>query len=148
MLSDVLTFTSEAFSLEPPVSERGLRYDLPLGDDIAAYLKEQLECKRVDWELSGPFREDYGAVLMLDRAKKVFTVTVSWQGGNSWALVFGQSHGCIGWLFRRKSDAQSLNEIKGLVDQVVTNEPLRFQTPRWIADADFYGLASHFVIPE
>jgi len=151
MVKDVLVFQSDAFSLEPPLSERGIRYDLPLGDDIAACLKERLESMGVVWKLHDPVREDYGAVLMLDREKDVFTITTTWQGGNSWALVFSQLRGCFGWFLNRKPKAQAqqaIEEIKALVNEVVLADAERFQNPSWIADDDFPGVAQNFVIPD
>jgi len=148
MVGDVLVFESDAFSLEPTPNEHGGTYDLPLGDDIAEFLKSRIENENCDWELMDPVQEDYGAVLLLSRGKATFRVTVSWQGDRAWALVFGQMHGCIGWLFNRKPDAETLNEIKFLVERIVLAEPGRFQNARWIGEDDFDGLASAFVIPK
>jgi hypothetical protein len=150
-VKDVLVFQSDAFSLEPPLSERGLRYDLPLGDDIAAYVKERLESKNVAWKLDDPVQEDYGAVLLLYRGKNVFSITTSWQGENAWALVFGQMRGCLGWFFDWKPNAQArqaIEEIKLLVSEVVVSDSERFQNPTWIADDEFPGVAQNFVIPD
>jgi hypothetical protein len=61
-IKDVLVFDSEAFSIEPTTEPNGIRYDLPLGDDIAAYLKEALEAGGRKWQIDEPVREDYGAV--------------------------------------------------------------------------------------
>jgi hypothetical protein len=148
MIKDVLMFTSDAFSLEAPVDEgTGRRYDLPVGDDIAAYLKERLK-GNPGWRKLGIVCEDYGAVLMLWRGKQVFTITVSWQGEDSWGLVFGELRGCFGWLFERKSDANVVMEMKTAVDQIVAGDPARFRTPTWVTNAAFPGIASAFVIPE
>jgi hypothetical protein len=148
MVKDVLIFESEVFSFEPPLSERGLPYDLPLGDDIAAFLKQRLETQGVAWKIDDPVREDFGIVLMLERGKDVFTVTVSWQGEHSWALVFSQMRGCLGWLFNTKSAAEPLREIKLLVNDVVFGEIERFRNPRWIAEDEFPGVSQNFVIPK
>lgn len=134
MVKDVLIFESAAFSVEPPLSERGRRYDLPLGDDIAAYLKERLESKGVTWKIDDPVKEDFGAVLMLERGNEVFTVTMSWQGDKSWLMVFGQMRGCLGWFFNRKPAAEPLRQIKLLVNDVVFEDMERFRNPMWFAD--------------
>jgi hypothetical protein len=102
-IKDVLVFDSEAFSIEPTTEPNGIRYDLPLGDDIAAYLKEALEAGGRKWQIDEPVREDYGAVLVLSRDKAAFTITVSWQGGYMWALVFDRRRGFLGWLFSSKA---------------------------------------------
>lgn len=148
MVKDVLIFESDAFSAEPPLSERGLRYDLPLGDDIAACLKERLESRGVAWKIHDPVQEDFGAVLILERGKEVFTITMSWQGDKAWAMVFGQMRGCLGWLLSRKPAVQTLQEIKLLVDDVVRGDAERFRDPKWIIEGEFPGVASTFVIPE
>ena len=148
MIKDVLVFESDAFALEPPVDESGVKYDLPLGDDIAAYLKDCVDKQGADWQILSPVREDFGAVLMLQRGKKVMTVTFSWQGGNSWGIIFGQSRGCIGWLLNTAPDATALRELKELVDRVVFADPQRFTKPMWISNEDFPGLCSAFVIPD
>lgn len=146
MVKDVLTFDSDAFSLEPPLDERGRRYDLPIGDDIAAYLKDRLDVKGTVWKVGDVVEEDFGSVLMLRRDKETFDVTVSWQGGKSWALVFGQLRGCIGWLFDRKPAAKAIQEAKLLVNGVVSAEPERFRNAMWIGNDDFPGIASAFVV--
>ena len=151
MVKDVLLFQSDAFSLEPPRSERGLRYDLPLGDDICAFLKARLESKKVAWVIDDPVQEDFGAVLLLYRGKDVFTITTSWQGDKGWALVFGQMRGCLGWLFHWKPNAQArkaIEEIKLLVGEVVLTDSERFKNPTWIREGEFPGVAQNFVIPD
>jgi hypothetical protein len=147
MVGEVLVFESEAFSLVPPTDRKGVRYDLPLGDDIADYLKSRIQDTGSEWSIMDPVREDFGSVLLLSREKATFTVTVSWQGDRNWALVFGQMHGCIGWLLRRKPDAETLSEIMSLVERHVFAEPGRFRNARWIGAGEFGGLASAFVIP-
>jgi len=148
MVKDVLVFDSDAFSVEPSLDDRGRRYDLPLGDDIAAYLIERLEAGRTAWKIDGPVKEDYGAVIMLGRGKEVVTITVSWQGGTSWALVFDQMRGCLGWFFNRKPAAAPLREVKLMVHDLVVGDAGRFANAKWIADSEFPGLASSFAIPD
>ncbi len=118
MVKDVLIFDSDAFSIEPPLDERGLQYDLPLGDDIADCLKERLDGTGMAWTINEPVNEDYGTVLMLERGKEVFTITISWQGDKSWAMVFGQMRGCLGWLFNGKPATEPLREIRLLVNDI------------------------------
>ena len=151
MVKDVLLFQSNAFSLEPPLSECGIRYDLPLGDDICAFLKERLDNKKVAWEIADPVQEDFGAVLLLYRGREVFTITTSWQGDSAWALLFGQMRGYLGWLFGRKPNAQArqaIENIKMLVNEVVLTDCDQFKNPIWIADGEFPGVAQNFVIPD
>ena len=151
MARNILLFQSDAFSLKPPLNEAGVPYDRPLGDDICSFLKAGLESKQVAWTISDPSQEDFGAVLRLHHGKDVFTVTTSWQGDNEWALVIGQMRGCLGWLFDRKPDEQALKvmeEIRHLVDEVVSTDADRFKNPTWITDEEFPGVAQKFVIPE
>ncbi len=151
MVKDVLVFESDSFSLDAPLSERGVPYDLPLGDDICTRLKEQLESRNVAWTIDDPVQEDYGAMLLLCRGRIVFTITTSWQGDNAWALVFGQMRGCLGWFFDWKPNAQArqaIKEIKLLVDEIVKSDAKRFQNATWIADHDFPGIAQNYLIPK
>jgi hypothetical protein len=137
MVNDVLIFESDTFSVEPPLSERGLRYDLPLGDDIAAHLKERLARKGVVWRIDDPVKEDFGAVLMLERGKEVFTITMSWQGDKSWAMVFGQMRGCLGWFFNRKPAVEPLREIKLMVNDVVFGDAENFRNRNGLEKMSF-----------
>jgi hypothetical protein len=146
-VKDVLVFESEVFSIEPTTEPNGRRYDLPLGDDIATYLKGALEAAGATWIPEEPVREDFGAVLFLSRNKATYTVTVSWQGGYMWALVFDRSRGCIGWLLSTKPDPVRLAEVKAAVADVVLNDAVRFRSARWISQEEFPGIASTFVIP-
>src|SRR5688572_24373140 len=104
-MGDVLIFESDAFSLEAPVDERGVQYDLPLGDDIAAHFKMRFESQGTRWEILEPVKEDYGSVLLLLDGEKTFNITVCWialKDKECWAVQFGQSRGCLGlfWKFR------------------------------------------------
>ena len=148
VVGDVLVFESAEFSVEPPTDERGVQYDMPLGDDVASYLRSRLGEVTTDWEFGDPVREDFGSVLLISRGKRAFTVTVSWQGDYAWALVFGQMRGCIGWLFSQRPEAEPLRQIKILVQDVVFGEPSRFMNARWIRSEEFPGLASAAVIPK
>jgi hypothetical protein len=147
-VKDVLVFNSEAFSIEPTAEPDGTRYDLPLGDDIAAYLKGALEASGTTWDIDDPVREDFGAVLLLSRDKAAFTITVSWQGGYDWALVFDRRRGCLGWLVSSKPDPVRLAEVKAALHRVVFNDSTSFRNARWIPHAEFAGGASAFVIPK
>ena len=151
MVKNILLFQSDVFSLEPPLNDAGVQHDLPLGDDICAFLKAGIESKQVAWTIRDPVREDFGSVLRLYRGKDVLNITTSWQGDSEWALVIGQMRGCLGWLFDRKPDEQALKvmeEIRHLVDEVVSTDADRFKNPTWITDEEFPGVAQKFVIPE
>lgn len=151
MFNQVLLFQSDVFSLEPPLREGGLPYDLPLGDDICAFLKARLESNEVAWSIGDPVHEDFGAVLMLERGKEVFTMTTSWQGENEWALVIGERRGCLGMLFNRKPNTEArmaIDEIKRLVNEIVLTDSERFKNPTWITEEEFPGVGQNFQIPE
>lgn len=151
MVKDILLFQSDAFSLEPPRNERGVQYDLPLGDDIGEYLKKCMTEKSVAWNVVGPVREDFGALLLLDRDSDALCITTSWQGGDAWALVFTERRGCLGWLLGwqpNKKTLEALREVKLLVDEVVHSDSVRFRNPVWIDDHEFPGVAQNFMIPD
>jgi hypothetical protein len=147
IVKDVLVFNSDAFSLEPSIDEEGLQYDLPVGDDIARYLKERLKAVATNWDISNPVWEHFGAVLNLRQDRKVFTLVCSWQGDNAWAVVFGEMHGCLGWLLNRKRNQAPLVELKVLVGQIVVADADRFQNVRWIAEDEFPGVGAHWIKP-
>ncbi|MBI1246822.1 hypothetical protein GC197_03130 [bacterium] len=99
--------------------------------------------------IDDPCREDFGAIIWLDRDKKTLLTTASWQGDDAWALVFSERRGCIGWLFDRKPNEEtleSLRKVKLLVDDVVRNDPNQFRNLTWIDDDEFPGFAQNFVI--
>jgi hypothetical protein len=141
---DVLIFESDAFSLEPSIDERGVASDLPLGDDLAAFLRRELQSMKAPWPIAEPVLEDFGSVLGIDAGNRRFTVTVTWivgPGNNSWALQFAQSHGCLGMFMKRRTDLKTLDSIKTMASQVVLAHPEKLRNARWLADAEFSGLA-------
>ncbi len=76
MLNDVLIFHSDRFSSDPPVDDRGLRYDMPFGDDVAVALKSGIESRSEQWRIDDPVREDFGTMLVLHRDHVVINMTI------------------------------------------------------------------------
>lgn len=141
MVDDVLIFHSQRFSLDPPLNDRGIRYDLPLGDDLAAELKSGIKSRVDDWSLDDPVREDFGTVLMLRRDKVTINITVIWgpilDRDDYWIVQFHQSHGCLGLFLPRRDDEAAITEVKQLVNSVVTEDSGVYRDVCWIDDAEF-----------
>lgn len=142
---DVLIFESEAFSIEPPLNEKGISYDLPLGDDLAAFLRQELVAMNAPWSIDEPVLEDFGSVLLLDQDRKHFTITITWIVGPNqrhWAIQFHQSHGCLGLFVKRRTDLKAMEQIKAMTDQVIFGRTDKFQSPKWLPDSEFTGIWS------
>lgn len=141
MVDDVLIFHSDRFSLDPPINDRGVRYDMPLGNDLAAELKSGINSRTVQWWIDDPVREDFGTVLMLRREKVAIDMTIVWgpilNRDDYWIVQFHQSHGCLGLFLPRKDDLSAITEIKQLVDSVVAADSSVYRNVRWIDAAEF-----------
>jgi len=74
---DVLIFESDAISIEPSVNEQGIRSNLPLGDDLATFLRRELNAMGTPRTIGEPVLEDFGSVLLLDQGRKHFAITIT-----------------------------------------------------------------------
>lgn len=129
-MQDMLLLRSNDFSFEPTETPLGLA-DLPLGNDLAEYLKLGMERADGSWRVLDPCLEDFGSVLLCYRGDLVFDVTISWlsritvEAGEEdvWLVQFGQSHGC--WsLFRKPPDDEAtLRDLRELVHDVAASRP-------------------------
>ena len=142
---NVVIFASGRFSLECPV-ENGVSYDLPLGDDIAAYLTEQIGIRYPNVECGTPCREDWGSVLDVVVDGQPFLLYINWvplKDGceDTWAIQFAARRGCIGSLFGQRRPAHQLcPEIMALVREVIANDPATFRDVRWLSEREFASI--------
>lgn len=140
--ADVMIFESDRFSLDPPV-ENGIPYDLPLGDDVAAFLAAGMRATFNDVCTAEPIREDWGTVLFVSVAGESYEVDVHWapSGGgpdNMWAIQFTRRHGCLLSLFGRRRPAhETASRIMNCVGAVVQSDPQIFRNVRWLTDDEF-----------
>jgi hypothetical protein len=144
---DVLVLRSDRFSLECPI-ENGLQYDCPLGDDLAAYLKEAIQRGDPTWRLLDPIREDYGTELLCYRGRRCFRITINWvplgtrrdDGEDLWVVHFSQSHGCLSWLLRARDDVTSLSSLRALIGDVVRSDRAVFRSTEWLTETELIAI--------
>ena len=139
-MSDAVLFRSDAFSLEP-TPEGDKVYDLPLGDDLAAFLRERLLHLRPGLWIDQPIREDWGTVLWVKEGTLQYYINVQWvpDAGmdNRWGISFSQPQGCLGVLLGRRSRPEDCLAMQSLVAQVVSSEPGTFRGAEWLSQAEY-----------
>lgn len=139
-MNDAVLFRSDAFSLEP-TPEGDQVYDLPLGDDLAAALRERLLQRNTGLWIDAPIREDWGTVLWLKDGAEHYYIYVHWIPGenveNQWGLTFSKPRGLIGALLRRPSGPEQCRWLQTLVAQVLAEDPQTFRAVEWLSQVEF-----------
>jgi hypothetical protein len=140
-MTDAVWFRSDAFSLEPtPEGDRF--YDLPLGDDLAAWLREQLLRIRPDVTIEDPVREDWGTVLLSWIGGVEYRVNVQWLPAappvdDMWGISFDRPSGCLAALLGRRSRPEESQPIREIVARVLADEPAVCRDVQWVTQDRF-----------
>jgi hypothetical protein len=134
-MNDAVLFRSERFSLEPPM-ERGVPYDLPLGDDMASLIRDRINRDVSGARAGDPVREDWGTVFDLVTSDGLFLVEVHWVGyqeaENRWGITFSQPRGCLGSLFGGRSDPEVCRAAQEIVARILAEDPETFLDVEWM----------------
>jgi hypothetical protein len=141
-VNDAVIFRSSTFSLEPPV-EHGVAYDLPLGDDIAAFLAPRISSADPSSTVGSPIREDWGSVLDVSIGTEAYSLSFHWLGyrdsEDTWGIQFAQRIGCLGILFGRRSRSSACRPLQSLVARIITESPEAFTHVEWLSQQDFHA---------
>jgi len=139
-MSDAVLFRSDAFSIEP-TPEGDKVYDLPLGDDLAALLRERLLQLRPDLWIDEPIREDWGTVLWVKDGGVQYYINVHWVPDvaveDRWGVTFSQPQGCLGTLLGRRSRPEECRAMQALVSEVLSSDRVTFREARWLSQAEY-----------
>lgn len=139
-MNDAVLFRSDRFSLEP-TPEGDKTYDLPLGDDLAAVLRERLLLRKPGLWIDKPIREDWGTVLWVRDGPDEYFINVHWvpDGGleNRWGITFRKLRGFLGWLMRLPAGPAECRVLQQLVAGVLADDSATFQRPEWLAQHEY-----------
>ena len=141
-MKSIAMFQSDTFSLKPHVNERGVSSDLPLGNDMAAFLKMQLASVFPFLQIDDPILEDWGAILLIKDGDATYDISINWTPiahhlDNNWAIQFDKPIGCLAALFGRKSSPEDSNPMIERVRQILEANPNMFKNVVWLSDAEF-----------
>jgi hypothetical protein len=140
---DVLTFRSTHFSLENPIDERGVQFDVPLGDDIAQYVSDAMTARFPAWSFRPSVREDFGTILDCLRDDACICLIVTWfprdDFDDHWAIQFQQSRGILSFLRKRRPDlVDTLVSDLGIIVDDATDV---FTDVAWLTEAEFLAIS-------
>ena len=140
-INDAVIFRSTKFSVEPPLSEQGVAYDLPLGDDLAEFLVGSIHSAHPAIQHSPVVREDFGSVVDVKLDGRTYYLTVTWiadrEHEDRWAIQFSQPIGFLGFIFARKSHPESCGDAQNLVAEVLCRHPDVFTEIEWLSQEQF-----------
>ena len=111
MALEAARLRSDTFSLDP-TPEGDKVYDLPLGDDLAAVLRERMLALAPHLWIDDPIREDWGTVLWVKVEREQYYINVQWlpdksvegSGHLSWDIAGSRSRqACFKSLLRKSS---------------------------------------------
>jgi len=136
---DAVSFRSSSFSLELPKDpSSGRSYDLPLGDDLAAYLRAQMLEREPSLSIDGPILEDWGSVLLVCDRDVVYVLSIHWvpwkrDDDDRWGIQFHKRRGCLAALLGPKPSAAGCAPVQALVQKVLTADTARFREVEWLS---------------
>ena len=140
-MNDAVIFRSEKFSLEPPLSERGVRYDLPLGDDLAEFVVGGIRSTHPAVQFSPVVREDFGSVVDVTLDDRTYYLTVTWiadrEHQDRWGIQFSHPVGFLGSLFGRRARPESCRAAQNLVAESLRRHPDVFTDVEWLSQEQF-----------
>lgn len=140
-VNDAVIFRSSKFSLESPI-ENGVSYDLPLGDDIAAYLAKRLQNANPSCAVGSVTREDWGSVLDVSIDADPYSLSVHWLGytgtEDAWGIQFTKRNGCFA-LFSWKHSPSECRPLQTLVARIMIDDPETFFRVEWLSQSDFHS---------
>jgi hypothetical protein len=140
-MNDAVIFRSDKFSLEPPLSERGVRYDLPLGDDLAEFVVGGIRSTHPAVQFSPVVREDFGSVVDVTLDGRTYYLTVTWiadcEHEDRWAIQFSHPVGFWGSLFGRRPHSESCRDAQKIVAELLRKHPDVFRDVEWLSQDQF-----------
>jgi hypothetical protein len=140
-MNDAVIFRSAKFSLIPPLSERGVPYDLPLGDDVAEFLLHGTCSTHPEIQHSPVTREDFGSVVDLMLEGRTYTLTITWIADRDhedrWGIQFSRPVGFWGFLLGRRSRPEDCRDAQNLIADVLRKNPEVFTDVEWLSQEQF-----------
>ena len=140
-MNDAVIFRSAKFLLEPPLSERGLQHDLPLGDDLTEFVVGSICSTHPAIQHSPVVREDFGSVADLTLEGRTYYLTVTWiadrEHEDRWGIQFSHPVGFWGFLLGRRSRAESCRAAQNLVAESLRRHPDVFTHVEWLSQEQF-----------
>jgi hypothetical protein len=140
-MNDAVIFRSGKFSLVPPRSESGRLYDLPLGDDLSAFLIARMTASRPAAQFSPVTREDFGSVFDMTLDGRTYILTVTWLADRDhedrWGIQFSHPVGLLGAVIGRRSRPEACRTAQNLVADALSAHPETFANVEWLTQDEF-----------
>jgi hypothetical protein len=140
-MNDAVIFRSGKFSLEPPRSESGQSYDLPLGDDLSEFLIARMTASRPVAQFSPVTREDFGSVFDMTLDGRTYSLTVTWLADRDhedrWGIQFSHPVGLLGVVLGRRSRPEACRAAQNLVADVLSTHTDTFSDVEWLTQDEF-----------
>ena len=140
-MNDAVLFRSAKFSLEPPRTENGVCYDLPLGDDLAEFVIDSIRSTHRAVDHSPVVREDFGSVVDLTLDGRIYYLTVTWIADSKhedrWGIQFSHPVGFWGFLLGRRSRPEACRAVQNLVAESLRQHPDVFRDVEWLSQEQF-----------
>lgn len=136
MALEAARLRSDTFSLDP-TPEGDKVYDLPLGDDLAAVLRERMLALAPHLWIDDPIREDWGTVLWVKVEREQYYINVQWLPDksveNRWGITFTERRGFWSSLLGHRRQSVPPGLLQELVAQVLNADPSTFREVEWMS---------------